>query len=167
MSGAFGHALGALRAFPADLRRQLAAVPPAELDWRPPDWEGIPSERLTIRQQICHLRDIEAEGYFVRFRRLLGEREPFLASIDGDALVLARGYDSTDPWAALDAFATARAETLALLDGLAETALQRRGRFEGYGPVSVQGLVHFLASHDQQHLAGIQWLLGMAAASRG
>jgi hypothetical protein len=30
----------------------------------------------------------------------------------------------------------------------------------------MRGLVHFLCSHDQQHLAGLQWLLGKIEASR-
>jgi len=38
--------------------------------------------------------------------------------------------------------------------------LERRAVFEGYGWVTVRGLIHYLCSHDQQHLAGLQWLLG-------
>jgi hypothetical protein len=30
--------------------------------------------------------------------------------------------------------------------------------------VTVRGLVHNLCSHDQQHLAGLQWLLARIAA---
>jgi hypothetical protein len=39
--------------------------------------------------------------------------------------------------------------------------------FEGYGPVTLRALVHYLCSHDQQHLAGLQWLLGKIEAARG
>jgi len=159
------HAIEALTRFPGLLAAQLAAIEPAALDWRPASWDGCPSERLTIRQQLCHLRDIEIDGYVERFRRLLGEDDPLLPSIDGDALVASRGYDQTDAQAALAAFAGGRRQTLALLEGLTPEALHRRGRFEGYGPVTVLGLLHFLCSHDQQHLAGIQWLLGMRAAA--
>jgi hypothetical protein len=38
--------------------------------------------------------------------------------------------------------------------------------FEGYGETTLRGLVHYLCSHDQQHLAGMQWLLGRIAAQR-
>ena len=71
-----------LRAFPETLRAFIATVPRETLDWAPKSWDGIPSEELTIRQQLCHLRDIEAEGYIVRFKRVLAEQNPTLASID-------------------------------------------------------------------------------------
>jgi hypothetical protein len=157
------HALAALARFPEALAAQLDAIEPDTLDWAPASWEGCPSEHLTIRQQLCHLRDIEIDGYAERFRRLLGEDDPLLPSIDGYALVESRGYDATDPQVALAAFVGGRGRTLALLDGLTPERLGRRGRFEGYGQVTVLGLLHFLVSHDQQHLAGIQWLLGMRA----
>ena len=41
----------------------------------------------------------------------------------------------------------------------------RTGVLEGYGPLTLRSLVHYLCSHDQQHLAGLQWLLGKIAAS--
>ncbi len=34
------------------------------------------------------------------------------------------------------------------------------------GPTTLRGLVHYLCSHDQQHLAGLQWLLGKIEAAR-
>jgi hypothetical protein len=159
------HAIEAQTRFPGLLAAQLAAIEPAASDWRPASWDGCPSERLTIRQQLCHLRDIEIDGYVERFRRLLAEQDPLLPSIDGAALVANRGYDRTDAEAALAAFAGGRRQTLALLERLTPEQLRRRGRFEGYGPVTLLGLLHFLCSHDQQHLAGIQWLLGVRAAA--
>ena len=154
-----------LRAFPATLQSFLADIPRDALDWRPKSWDGIPSERLTIRQQICHLRDIEAEGYLVRFRRLLTETNPSLESIDTYALAESRNYDAAPVDEAFAAFAHARARTLQLLRVLMPGDLTRRGRFEDYGEVTLVGMIHFLCSHDQQHLAGIQWLLGQRAAA--
>ncbi|WP_374311933.1 DinB family protein [Dongia sp.] len=158
------HDLNSLRSFPSALRDLLSGIPADVLDWRPASWDGIPSEMLTIRQQICHMRDIEADGYTQRFQRLLTEDDPLLESIDGYALVESRQYDRTEIASALDAFETAREKTMQLLDRIDGDRLKRRGTFEGYGPVTVRGLIHFLCSHDQQHLAGIQWLLGMKAA---
>jgi hypothetical protein len=37
--------------------------------------------------------------------------------------------------------------------------------FEGYGPLTMRSLIHYLCSHDQQHLAGLQWLAGKIDAS--
>ncbi len=157
--------LQSLRDFPSTLRAFLNDAPAEALDWRPASWEGIPSEMLTIRQQICHVRDIEIDGYIQRFESLLHEDNPFLPSIDGYELVESRRYDQTEIGTAFAAFENGRARTMKLLDAVTPTDLTRRGTFEGYGPVTVQGLMHFLCSHDQQHLAGIQWLLGMQATA--
>jgi hypothetical protein len=156
-----------LRTLPETLRAFVATVPDDALDWRPSNWEGIPSEELTIRQQLCHLRDIEADGYLIRFQRVLAEQNPVLVSIDTYALVEPRNYDRTATAAAIDAFATARKKTLEILAAATPDDFARRGTFEGYGVVTFAGLIHYLASHDQQHLAGIQWLLGQHAAARG
>jgi hypothetical protein len=156
--------LRALEAFPATLRAFLDDLPTAALDWRPGSWEGVPSEALTVRQQICHVRDIEIDGYQLRFDRLARETAPVLASLDTDGLVLSRRYDEDDIEAALGTFENARRQTMVRLAGLTPTDLARAGTFEGYGPVTVQGLIHYLCSHDQQHLAGIQWLAGQFAS---
>jgi hypothetical protein len=156
--------LAALAAFPDRLERCLAALPPQRLQWAPASWEGIPSEALNPLEQVCHLRDIEREGYLARFRRLLAEDDPLLVSLDGYALVRERAYARDDAGRALAAFRAARLETLKLLQGLGPAQWQRRGRFEGYGTVTVRGLAHYLCSHDWQHLAGLQWLLGRMKA---
>ena len=157
--------LQALRAFPATLALAIDDVPRDALDWRPASWDGIPSESLTIRQQLCHLRDIEADGYLVRFQRLLAEPDPVLESIDTYALVESRSYDRSGVGQSLEDFTGARAKTMRLLGAVKPSDLSRRGEFEGYGPVTLLGMIHNLCSHDQQHLAGIQWLLGRYAAS--
>ena len=33
-------------------------------------------------------------------------------------------------------------------------------------PVTLRGLAHYLCSHDQQHLSGLQWLLGKIESGR-
>ncbi len=113
---------------------------------------------MTIRQQVCHLRDIEIDGYHKRFARILEEDRPFLASIDGAALVTARRYDETPVAMAVEAFAAARGETIRLLSALRPADFSRIAEFEGQGDVTLLGLAHLLASHDHQHLAGVHWL---------
>ncbi|HKX31615.1 MAG TPA: DinB family protein, partial [Blastocatellia bacterium] len=126
----------------------------------PASWEGIPSETLTVIEQICHVRDIEIEGYQVRFRRLLEESNPALVSIDTYALVSQYRYAEADPTEVLRKIRGARHQTVELIGNLTESQLNRTGFFDGYGKVTVKGLIHYLCSHDQQHLAGMQWLLG-------
>ena len=154
----------ALAAFPDQLEAHFAAFPPAFTRWAPASWDGVPSEALTAIEQLCHVRDIEIDGYQVRIRRTLAETHPTLASIDTDALVRERAYARDDPARALAAFRAARAQTLEMISGLSEQQLARTAVFEGYGPLTLRSLIHYLCSHDQQHLAGLQWLLGKAHA---
>ena len=156
----------ALAIFPDQLEQFYAAVPARRANWTPPSWDGIPSEMLTAIGQVCHVRDIEIDGYQLRIRRTLDETHPTLASIDTDALVRERAYARDEPARVLAAFRAARVQTLAMISGLSEAQWARTAVFEGYGPLTLRSLIHYLCSHDQQHLAGLQWLLGKADASR-
>ena len=158
--------LQALAAFPDQLEAHFAAFDPAFTRWAPPSWDGVPSEALTALEQLCHVRDIEIDGYHVRIRRTLAESIPTLASIDTDALVRERAYARDEPARVLAAFRAARGRTLEMIAGLTDDQLARTAVFEGYGPLTLRSLIHYLCSHDQQHLAGLQWLLGKAEASR-
>ena len=158
--------LDALAAFPAQLEQHYAAFPSAYVNWSPPSWDGVPSEAFTAIEQICHVRDIEIEGYQVRFQRTLDEDTPELPSIDSEDLAKQRDYARSDARRVFAEIHAARTRTLALLSGLDAVQLQRPASFEGYGRVTLRGLVHYLCSHDQQHLAGLQWLLGKIDAAR-
>ena len=158
--------LAALEAFPRELEKHYAAFPPEFVHWSPPSWDGVPSEPFTAIEQICHVRDIEIEGYQVRFRRALDESSPLLPSIDSETVAKERDYGREDAAQVFAQFRAARVKTLVLLGGLDEAQLERLAEFEGYGPVTMRGLIHYLCSHDQQHLAGLQWLLGKIDAVR-
>jgi hypothetical protein len=153
----------ALTAFPQALERHYAAFPRELVHWAPDSWEGVPSEPFTAIEQVCHVRDIEIEGYQVRIRRTLAEDSPFLPSIDSEPIAKQRNYGAADVVQVFASFRAARAETIALLRSLEAASFDRSAEFEGYGPVTLRGLVHFLCSHDQQHLSGLQWLLGKIA----
>ena len=66
----------ALASFPDELEAHYALIPSSHKNWRPPSWAGIPSEQLTPIEQICHVRDVEVEGYQKRFRRTLDGTQP-------------------------------------------------------------------------------------------
>jgi hypothetical protein len=157
--------LSALEAFPQQLEAHYAAIPTQFKHWAPPSWEGVPSEPLTAIEQVCHVRDIEIEGYQVRLRRTLDELHPTLASIDTEVLARERSYHTANAAEVLATFRAARAKTVSLIASLKSEQFGRTAIFEGYGSVSVRSLVHYLCSHDQQHLAGLQWLLGKIHAS--
>ena len=158
--------LNALRAYPDQLEAHYALIPATHTHWAPPSWEGVPSEALTAIEQVCHVRDIEIEGYQARFERTLTEENPFLPAIDTEGLARGRRYGESDAAHALADFRSARAKTISRLERLTPTQFERKAVFEGYGPVTLRALVHFLCSHDQQHLAGLQWLLGKIESGR-
>jgi hypothetical protein len=156
--------LAALAAFPGEFEQHYAAFPREFAGWAPDSWDGVPSEAFTAIEQICHVRDIEIEGYQVRFRRTLDESSPLLPSIDSEAVAKQRHYAGADATQVLAEFRAARAQTLLMLRDLDAAQWRRPAVFEGYGQVTLGGLVHYLCSHDQQHLSGLQWLLGKISA---
>lgn len=158
--------LNALALFPLQLEAHYAAIPREFRHWAPPSWDGIPSEHFTAIEQLCHVRDIEVEGYQERIRRTLDEEHPLLPSIDSEPLAIERRYGDADADAVLHAFRDARSRTVETIARLDERQLARTAEFEGYGPLTLRSLVHYLCSHDQQHLAGLQWLLGKIEAER-
>ena len=156
--------LAALADFPNRLEAYYSVVPGEYRNWRPESWAGVPSEPFTPIEQVCHVKDIEIDGYHVRFRRTLEESNPLLASLDGETLARERSYSAADAATVFAQFRDARARTIELVSKLTPQQLLRAAEFEGHC-VTLRGLVHNLCSHDQQHLAGMQWLLGRMAAS--
>lgn len=157
--------LGALQSFPAQLAALYAAIPPGYENWRPATWAGIPSEPFAPLEQLGHVRDIEIDGYHVRFARTLHETNPSLANIDGEALARERAYADADAARVLEEFHAARAGSLRMIAAFTPAQLARRACFDGQ-PITLRGLVHMLCSHDQQHLSGMQWLLARIHAAR-
>jgi hypothetical protein len=157
--------LQAMADFPRQLEQFYDAIPQTHKDWMPPSWEGIPSENFTAIAQVCHVRDIEIDGYHVRIQRTLAEVNPLLESLDGYVMEKEGNYASADAHQALAAFRAARIKTMAMLSRVTPQQLDRTAEFEGYGALTLRSLVHYLCSHDQQHLAGLQWLLGKIDAS--
>jgi hypothetical protein len=158
--------LRSLAAFPEQLTEFYDAIPKNYRNWVPASWEGVPSEEFSAIEQICHVRDIELDGYQVRFRRALEEDSPVLESLDGHRIAEERRYSEANAAEVLAAVRRGRAETVKLLGSLTPEQWDRTAVFEGYGPLTVRSLAHYLCSHDQQHLAGLQWLMGKIEAAR-
>lgn len=151
---------------PDRLEAAFLVVPAEFRSWTPPSWEGIPGERFSPLGQVCHVRDIEIDGYHVRFARMLDEESPDLVSIDGYELAGSRNYEATDASEALAEFRKARATTVKLLQGLTPKQFERRGTFAEYGALNLTSLAHYLSMHDFLHLACLDWLLGQIHSTR-
>ncbi len=149
-----------LSSMPQQFERAFRLVPRSRHHWKPESWDGVPGEMFSALEQACHLRDIEIDGYQVRIRRMLDESDPMLAAIDSYALARERRYAEADAAQAIAAFGTARVATIGMLTRVRSEHLDRTGSFAGYGRLTLRSLIHYLSSHDQQHLACMQWLLG-------
>jgi hypothetical protein len=123
-------------------------------------WDGSPGETFSALEHVCHVRDIERDGYHVRIRRLVEETDPSLVSLDGYEMAREGRYAEASWTEVAEEFRAARATTLAMIRDLGAAELGRTGTFAEYGRLTLRGLLHYLRSHDQQHLACLHWLLG-------
>ena len=147
-----------LRRTPARLRELMAGIPPGKEVHKPGP------EAFSARVNVHHLRDIEAEGYGVRLLRMLGERDPVLKDIDGNALALERNYNGRPPGPALEEFALLRAANVERLQRLEPEDLDRNGSWENVGPVTLGKVLEMWRNHDRGHLDEIAWLAGRLPA---
>lgn len=113
---------------------------------------------FSILENICHLRDIEAEGYAIRVARILNEEMPLLPDINGTKLAQERNYQADDLTEALVAFRQARNQSLNHLQNLTDELLVREGQLEDVGIINLADLILKMASHDQEHLSEIREL---------
>ncbi len=137
---------------PEMVRRLTSALDAAGMRYKP-----SPTE-FSALEQVCHLRDIEREGYAVRLRSLLAEDEPALPDVDGAKLARERDYQGQDFAAALAAFAEARRENVAVIEGLTSAQLERAGLFAGVRRVTVADVLEMMREHDEAHRAELQEL---------
>jgi DinB superfamily len=115
-------------------------------------------DQFSVLENICHLRDIEIEGYEKRINRILGEDRPSLPDINGAQLAMERNYNNEDLSAALQSFSDARARNVATVSNLTEMQLNRQGELEGTGLVSLNKLLLMLREHDEGHLEELEVL---------
>lgn len=130
---------------PETFRQLMLELPPEALTWKPA------AREFSVLEHLCHLRDLEREGYAVRIKKLLAEIDPVLSDFDGDKIAAERDYNRQDFAAAFLDFARARIDNLATLENLSPAQLQRRGTFEGLGEIDLKKLIFMMHEHDEAH----------------
>ncbi|MGH9901619.1 MAG: DinB family protein [Pyrinomonadaceae bacterium] len=130
---------------PEAVRRLSAGLTADQLKWKP-----TPTE-FSFVEHVCHLRDIEQEGYGPRIEKLLNETEPFLPDLDGAKLAEERRYNAQDFEMSLREFTGSRRENLGAVGDLPADNLSRGGTFEGVGPVTLETLIRMMCGHDREH----------------
>lgn len=138
---------------PEELQQRLEGLNEAQLHFKPsPD-------AFSVLENVCHLRDIEVEGYARRLGLLLREDDPQLPDLDGAALARERAYNEQLLKPALDAFLSMRRRCLGILADLAPEEFARRGQFENVGEVTLGRLLELWVAHDHEHLKEVDELL--------
>jgi DinB superfamily len=138
-------ALMVLERMPRYVAHIVTGLTPSQLLAKPD------AELFALTEHICHLRDIEVEGYQTRIQRILDESNPQLPDINGTKLAIEREYLSQDPAAALHAFSQARELNCARLRALTDDQLKLSGEMEGMGPLTMAKLVEQMCEHDNAH----------------
>jgi hypothetical protein len=149
-----------LSAMPSAVTKLVNLFSSGDLNWKPLSWDGIPGEKFSAIEQLCHLRDIEIDGYHRRIFSILNDQHPDLQSIDGYTLSIERNYKDADLAEVISQFQAAREKTIAMISVIEPAGWNRTGFFNGYGNVTLKSLIHFLCSHDFEHLSSMRWLLG-------
>jgi DinB family protein len=139
--------LSNLKSLPNELEDLLTDLDEQTLRWRP-----IPN-KWSIKEIMCHLRDMEQLAYLARYRRILTEENPQLANVDQDRIAFESDYINQDAHAALKEFKQLRRETIQTLDAAPTEVWSRSGTHETDGPLTVEQLVvRQIKGNDLNHL---------------
>jgi len=114
-----------------------------------------PGGGFCLVEHAWHLADLEREGFETRLLRLLSEEQPMLPDFDGQRAAHERSYRTRPLASGIEAFAAARAATLALLRSLSPAEWARAGVQEGVGRVTLADVARAMLDHDHSHAAEI------------
>jgi DinB superfamily len=145
----FQQLLALLAQTPQALERHLSQTPAEH-------WGRKIGEDFSLVENICHLRDLEIEGYTERIRLILAEDEPALADFDGGRVARERNYPSQSAEAALAAFAAARAANVTTLREVSPAQRARMAQLKGAGRITLERLAQLMREHDSGHLAELE-----------
>lgn len=145
-----------LKSLPNELDDLLAELDEDTLRWRPrPD-------KWSVKEIMCHLRDMESEAYLARYLRILSEENPTLPNVDQDRLAEERDYINQDARAALEEFKRLRLETISALQAAPVEAFSRAGVHETDGPMTIEQLVaRQIRGNDINHLSQMKDIVAL------
>src|SRR5574342_635902 len=125
-----GRLLTNLKSLPNELDDLLRGLDEDTLRWRP-----VPN-KWSIKEIMCHLRDMERLAYLARYRRMLTEDNPVMPNVDQDRIAAEGDYINQDAKAALEEFKRLRWETVQTLGSAPPEAWSRGGTHEIDGPMT-------------------------------
>jgi len=134
-----------------EVAQALNGFPAESLNARP-----IPG-KWSAREIVHHLGDSESTSAF-RLRKLLVEDNAIIEGYDQDQFATRLHYNERDETPALEAFRSARATTLPLLQMMSEEDWQRVGTHTESGRYTTENWLTIYASHAHNHAAQIRRL---------
>ncbi len=128
------------------IRAELAALPPAMVNWHsaPNEW--------CVKEVLGHLIESEQRGFAGRIRGLLGPDEPQFVPWDQAAVAQQRRDCERDLAVLLDEFSRLREASVALVAELQDANLNRGGHHPTVGYLTIGDLIHEWVHHDLNHI---------------
>lgn len=107
--------------------------------------------KWTLKEVLVHLMDSERVIAYRLLRIARHDATP-LPGFDQDEFVLHAGSNQRSKQSILKEYRTVREATVSLVESLDEASQQLAGMASTY-PMTVRGLVHFIAGHELHHVA--------------
>lgn len=148
----FAGLLQSLEKTSAQISKLIDGLSNSELRWRNSESE------FSALENICHLRDLEIQGYLLRIERILAELNPALADFDGARVAAESNYNGEQLDLAFQAFSLTREQNLVKLRSLTGEELQREGTLDGVGKITLARLAELMREHDEGHLEDLRVL---------
>ena len=137
---------------------ELVASFPAESLLSPLD------DEFCAVEHVCHLRDLERDGFTPRIRSVIDHDDPLLFDFDGAGVAAASEYRSENALEALNAFLEARRHNAELVRAVADADFARVGHYEARPPITLDAIVAGMLDHDRDHLDRLRAMLARAGA---
>jgi uncharacterized damage-inducible protein DinB len=139
--------LNNLRSLPNEVTDLLSDLDEEMLRWRP-----IPN-KWSIKEIVCHLRDMERLAYLARYQKIVSEENPYLENVDQNRLAYENDYINQNTSEALEEFKKLRAETVQTLGEVPLEDWARSGVHQTDGHLTITQLVNRqINGNDINHL---------------
>jgi hypothetical protein len=145
---------------PTELSRLVSQVSPERIAVK------SSAEEFSVLENVCHLRDLEVEGYAIRIQRMLQEDQPSLPDFEGARLAIEREYNRQDLNQALTVFSEERGRNLLILSAAGRDEFERTGELDGLGKITLLRLVEMMNEHDEGHLDDLRRCGRLAAIAQ-
>ena len=144
--------VAAIRSTPAVMETFLSGLDEEKISYRTKvdDW--------SIKEVICHLRDVEIEVNLPRIQKVLSQKNPFVTGVNSDPWVVERNYARQNGKDALQVYTTARLETISYLDNI-NLEWNSPVRHSIFGSNTFLELISVMVGHDKAHIQQIHRLL--------